>query len=89
MRRLVLCFAVAVLAACAGAQTPAQRLFAAQANLNAALAVAATYVEQPPCDEKLRRQCADPAVKIRIQDLASEARDALAAASKMGGKKGE
>jgi hypothetical protein len=82
---LVALLAVGLLAAaCASriAETPAQRVFAAQADFNGALAVAVAYESQPRCLEGQSRvsACSDPAVVTVIRLAYLDAAAALGAA---------
>lgn len=80
MRRILAIVFLLPIVGCAGAETPAQRLFVAQSNLNAALGVAAAYVRQPECSPPLIQNCAEPDVKRRVKSLAADAGEALALA---------
>ncbi|WP_316978034.1 hypothetical protein [Shumkonia mesophila] len=73
-----------LLGACASmqAETPAQRVFAAQADFNAPLAVAVAYESQPRCLEGQSQLagCSDPAVVDILRSAYRDAAAALAAA---------
>ena len=80
--RYIPVFILLFLAGCAvrGAETPAQRLYAAQAEFNTYLHVAASYVQQPECSAAVQVACAEPRIKEHIKSLAREAKSLLDAA---------
>jgi hypothetical protein len=71
-----------MLAACASqvAETPAQRVYALQADYNAALAAAVAYESQPRCEEGEWSGCSDPEAVAQIRRADDHAHDALQAA---------
>lgn len=64
------------------AKTPAQRVFAAQADYNALLAAAVAYESQPRCAEGQSRlaRCSDPKVVEKIREADNLAFTAITAA---------
>lgn len=88
MKKLLLvvpCLAIAMLvAACASfeAETPAQRVFAAQADFNGPLAIVVAYESQPRCLEGQNALdgCSDLAVVAALRSAYLDAKAALSAA---------
>ena len=82
-KRLAGVFLAAALAAsCASldAETPAQWLFAAQAEFNIHQRVAIAYLSQPECGTAAVLGCARPDVKATLKSMAVRVRTSLAAA---------
>ena len=80
MKKSLAIIMVVFVAACAGAKSPAQRMFVAQSNLNSALHVAVVYARQPVCTPIIVHQCADRVVKAQIKKYAESAGRAVALA---------
>lgn len=84
VRRLICAamFAVALLSGCASqeAQTPAQRVYALQADYNAVLAVAVTYESQKRCTTTVIAACSSVTVVNELRRGDDAARAALKAA---------
>lgn len=79
MKTLISILLALVLTACASveAQTPQQRLFAAQGEFNIALRTALVYTSQPPCSGTVLIGCHKPEVKAGIVESSKKAHDAL------------
>lgn len=82
MRRLLVGLAFLALAACASlqAQTPAQRVYAAQSDYNALLVVAVAYESQPRCLAEVKLNCSDVKAVTEIRKADNAAHAALRAA---------
>lgn len=86
MKRLLLVVAFALLAACGTAseqaKSPAQRVFAVQADYNALLAAAVAYESQPRCTAGQSRidRCSDPKVVTVMREADDKAFLAIKAA---------
>ena len=67
------------LAACATsiAETPAQRLYAAQGEFNAYGRVVLAYVRLPECVPEAITACSRPAIKARLKEMTRIAKSAL------------
>lgn len=72
----------AALGACASieAKTPAQRIYALQADYNALLAVAVAYESRPRCAGPPRLDCSDPGAVAEIRKADTDAHAVLRAA---------
>ena len=72
-------FAALVLASCAtlDAETPAQRLFAAQAEFNIQSRVVIVYLSRPECGGAVTIVCAKPDVKAALKSMATRVKAAL------------
>ncbi len=83
MKRITLFIAViALLAGCATAETPQQRVFQIQSNYNTGLAVAVAYKNLPECGPNVSPVCKKEAVVKDLQDADEVAYPALEAAQK-------
>lgn len=87
MKRILPVFLAVLLTACASlvAETPAQRVYAAQADFNAPLAAAVAYESQPRClaGQSRLAACSDPAVVAILRQAYRDAAAALKAAQDM------
>lgn len=79
MRRLSCILLVLAITACASleAETPAQRVFAAQADYNGLLALAVAYESQPRCGAEATLACSSVKIVDRIRKADNEAHATL------------
>lgn len=81
MRRFIVAALLVLLAACASTpQTPAQSVYQVQGSYAAALQIAVTYKQLPPCQAGGPVLCSDAAVVKKLQTADDAAYAALTAA---------
>lgn len=80
--KFILPFVLLLLAGCATGTTPAQKVYQAQSNYNAGLAVAVAYKNLPECGPNVSPVCSKPEVVKTLQDADSVAYPALESAQK-------